>query len=139
MTAPTHTPSLGSAYALKCRECGATTDLDASYACMECFGPLEVAYAPATVTREQIEAGPASMWRYEALLPVAPGPYEQRHQEQKRSIVRMEFKSFLAALMRLPAQIVRSGRRIVYRLMSWNPWTGCLLRLAEALHRPLRC
>jgi len=73
------------------------------------------------------------------LLPVTPGPYEQRHQEQKRSIVRMEFKSFLAAMMRLPAQIVRSGRRIVYRLMSWNPWTGCLLRLAEALHRPLRC
>ena len=67
------TPSLGAAYALKCRECGATTALDASYACMECFGPLEVAYTPGAVTREQIEAGPASMWRYEALLPVAPG------------------------------------------------------------------
>ena len=66
-------PSLGAAYALKCRECGATTDLDASYACMECFGPLEVAYAPAAVTRAQIEAGPVSMWRYEALLPVTPG------------------------------------------------------------------
>jgi threonine synthase len=72
MTAPT-TPSLGHAYALKCRECGATTELDASYACMECFGPLEVAYHPATVTRAQIEAGPLSMWRYEALLPVVPG------------------------------------------------------------------
>ncbi len=48
MTAPTAAPapSLGSAFALKCRECGATTDLDASYACMECFGPLEVAYGP---------------------------------------------------------------------------------------------
>ncbi len=66
-------PSLGAAYALKCRECGATTDLDASYACMECFGPLEVAYTPRTITREQIEAGPGSMWRYEALLPVEPG------------------------------------------------------------------
>jgi threonine synthase len=69
----TPAPSLGAAYALKCRECGATTDLDASYACIECFGPLEVAYAPSTVTREQIEAGPISMWRYEALLPVVPG------------------------------------------------------------------
>jgi threonine synthase len=73
MTAQLDTPSLGSAYALKCRECGATTDLDASYACMECFGPLEVAYHPSAVTREQIEAGPVSMWRYEALLPVLPG------------------------------------------------------------------
>ena len=69
----TPAPSLGAAYALKCRECGATTDLDASYACMECFGPLEVAYAQPTVTRADIEAGPVSMWRYEALLPVVPG------------------------------------------------------------------
>ncbi len=69
----TPAPSLGAAYALRCRECGATTDLDASYACMECFGPLEVAYAQPAVTRADIEAGPVSMWRYEALLPVVPG------------------------------------------------------------------
>ncbi len=74
----TPTPSLGAAYALRCRECGATSDLDASYACMECFGPLEVAYVPSTVTREQIEAGPGSMWRYEALLPVEPGAAGRR-------------------------------------------------------------
>lgn len=73
MTVTAVRPSLGSAYALACRECGATTDLDASYACLECFGPLEVAYEPTRITREDIEAGPASMWRYEALLPVEPG------------------------------------------------------------------
>ena len=74
MTAQTDTSAaLGAAYALKCRECGALSALDASYACMECFGPLEVAYQPGIVTREQIEAGPVSMWRYEALLPVVPG------------------------------------------------------------------
>lgn len=67
------TPSLGAAYALRCRECGATSQLDASYACMECFGPLEVAYQPTNLTRAQIESGPVSMWRYEALLPVTPG------------------------------------------------------------------
>ena len=73
------------------------------------------------------------------LLPAAPGPWADRHQEQKRSLVTMEFKRFLAGMMRVPAQIVRTGRRIIYRLMGWNPWTGCLLRLAEAMHRPLRC
>lgn len=73
MTAQISTPALGAAYALKCRECGATSELDASYACVECFGPLETAYAPTTVTRAEIEAGPNSMWRYEALLPVVPG------------------------------------------------------------------
>ena len=64
---------LGAAQSLKCRECGTRTPLDASYACIECFGPLEVDYDLAVVTREQVEAGPPSMWRYEALLPVAPG------------------------------------------------------------------
>jgi threonine synthase len=37
---------------------------------MECFGPLEVGYEFPTVTREQIEAGPRSIWRYAPLLPV---------------------------------------------------------------------
>jgi threonine synthase len=37
---------------------------------MECFGPLEVGYAYPRITRAQIEAGPKSIWRYQALLPV---------------------------------------------------------------------
>ena len=73
------------------------------------------------------------------LLPVAPGRYEGRHREQKRKLVRMEFKGFLNALMRLPCQIVRTGRRIVYRLLAWNPWAGTLIRLSEAMRLPLRC
>ena len=73
------------------------------------------------------------------LLPVAPGPWEARHQEQKRAIVRMEFKRFTNTLLHLPCQIIRTGRRIIYRLMSWNPWTGCLLRLAQAMRHPMRC
>jgi len=73
------------------------------------------------------------------LLPVQPGRYQARHQQQKQSLVRMEFKGFLNAMMRLPCQIVQTGRRILYRLMSWNPWTSALMRLAEAMRRPLRC
>jgi hypothetical protein len=73
------------------------------------------------------------------LLPVTPGAPAARHAEQKKSIVKMEFATFVNGLMRLPCQIVKSGRRIVYRLMSWNPWLSPLLRLSERLHRPLRC
>jgi threonine synthase len=64
--------AFGPAVALSCRECGSRYDLGAAYSCVECFGPLEVAYDFGTVTREQIEAGPASIWRYQPLLPVAP-------------------------------------------------------------------
>src|SRR5690606_20094851 len=60
----------GPAAALSCRECGARYDLGPIFACVECFGPLEVAYEFGAVTREQIAAGPANVWRYRALLPV---------------------------------------------------------------------
>jgi threonine synthase len=62
--------AFGNATHLICRECGATTALGPFYACTECFGPLEVGYEFPTITRERIEAGPRSIWRYAPLLPV---------------------------------------------------------------------
>jgi threonine synthase len=61
---------LGPARALSCRECGYEVQLAAEFACPECFGPLEVAYDFTGVTRERIESGPKSIWRYASLLPV---------------------------------------------------------------------
>ncbi len=61
----------GPAQALVCRECAATYDLGSTYACIDCFGPLEVKYDFGNVTRESIESGPQSLWRYSALLPVS--------------------------------------------------------------------
>lgn len=81
MTVLAHPPvsaSLGGARSLTCRECGVEYPLDASFACFECFGPLEVAYDPVAITRGQIAAGPRSIWRYQALLPVDPGAGERR-------------------------------------------------------------
>jgi threonine synthase len=62
--------AFGNATHLVCRACGEKTALGPFYACMECFGPLEVGYQFPTITREQIEAGPKSIWRYAPLLPV---------------------------------------------------------------------
>jgi len=61
--------------ALKCKECGAEYELKASHVCEFCFGPLEVTYdynaLRRKVTRESIQAGPHSIWRYRPFLPVA--------------------------------------------------------------------
>ena len=65
------------------------------------------------------------------------GRWGQKYRAQKQSLLRMEFKKFLNHLMRLPCQIVRTGRRIVYRLLSWNPWLEVLLRGVEVLRRPI--
>ncbi|GGF53302.1 threonine synthase [Marmoricola endophyticus] len=62
--------AFGNATGLSCRECGAVQPLGPSYACPECFGPLEVAYSFPALTRDEIEAGPNNIWRYKALLPV---------------------------------------------------------------------
>ena len=59
---------------LRCRECGRAYPAEALHVCDYCFGPLEVSYdyerVRATITRERIEAGPRSIWRYADLLPV---------------------------------------------------------------------
>ena len=62
--------AFGNATHLVCRACGAHSPLGPFYACLECFGPLEVGYEFPTITRAEIEAGPKSIWRYAPLLPV---------------------------------------------------------------------
>jgi hypothetical protein len=74
-----------------------------------------------------------------ALLLPAKGRWKQKYRQQKQQVQRMEFKRFVNSFIRLPCQIVRSGRRIVYRLLSWNPWMEVLLRGVDALQSPLRC
>jgi threonine synthase len=60
---------------LRCRVCETEYPLDGIGICKECFGPLDLVYdrerQRREVTRESIEAGPLSIWRYEQLLPVA--------------------------------------------------------------------
>ena len=55
------------------------------------------------------------------------------HREQKRALLGMEFKRFVNTLMLMPCQIVRAGRRLIYRLLSWNEWQGVFLRVVHAL------
>ena len=55
------------------------------------------------------------------------------HREQKRGLLRMEFKRFVATIIQMPCQIVRGGHRLVYRLLSWNEWQGVFLRIVASL------
>jgi len=67
------------------------------------------------------------------------GRWAAKYKSEKQSVLKMEFKKFLNAFMRIPCQILRTGRRIVYRLLAWNPWQHVFLRGVDALSRPLRC
>jgi threonine synthase len=62
---------------LRCRECGRDYEIAPIFTCEWCFGPLEVTYdydaITASISRESIANGPASIWRYSDLLPVERG------------------------------------------------------------------
>ncbi len=59
---------------LRCRECGRDYPLEPIHVCEFCFGPLEVVYdydqIKSNVSRDKIQKGPPSLWRYLDLLPV---------------------------------------------------------------------
>ena len=61
---------------LRCRICESDYPALANGICVRCFGPLEPVYdwdeLASVVTRERIEAGPNSLWRYADLLPASP-------------------------------------------------------------------
>ena len=67
------------------------------------------------------------------------GPARETRRQQKRDVVRMEFKRFVNAIVRLPCQIIRSGRRIVYRLLSYSPWQQPLLAGVAAWRTRAQC
>jgi hypothetical protein len=72
------------------------------------------------------------------LVPVAPR-HRTRHESERRTLLRMEFASYREAFLRMPCQLVRTGRQLIYRFLSWNPWQGVLLRLVERLHACRLC
>jgi hypothetical protein len=61
------------------------------------------------------------------------GRWAEKHRQEKQRVLKMEFRTFVNYLMKIPCQIVRSGGRLVYRLLSWNPWLGVFRRLANEL------
>jgi hypothetical protein len=68
-------------------------------------------------------------------LPDLPGRWREKQRAEKRWVLKLEFRTFLNAFVLLPCQIVKTGRKVVYRLLSWNPHLYIFFRL---IHR-LRC
>lgn len=65
--------------------------------------------------------------------PENPGRWAERHRHQKETLLRMEFKTFVNAFLRLPCQIIQAGGRLIYRILSWNPWLPVFFRTCAQL------
>jgi hypothetical protein len=74
-----------------------------------------------------------------ALRLPATGRWAARYVVENATVLRMEFKAFLHAFMLIPVQVVRTSRRLVFRLLAWNPWQAVFLRGFDQWRQPLRC
>jgi len=55
------------------------------------------------------------------------GRWQEKHRQEKTAVLWMEFKRFVNALVRVPCQLLKTGRRLVYRPLAWNPWNAVFL------------
>jgi hypothetical protein len=67
------------------------------------------------------------------------GRWATRYAAEKAAVLRMEFKRFLHAFVLIPVQVVRTSRRLVFRLLAWNSWQAVLLRAVDHWRAPLHC
>ena len=67
------------------------------------------------------------------LLPITPR-HRESHERARTSWLRMEFKTFVNEVLKVPCQIVRQGRRLIHRVLHWNPQLPTFFRLAVALN-----
>jgi hypothetical protein len=66
------------------------------------------------------------------LLPVTPR-WAERHIEQRRRLLTMDFRTFLTAFIAIPCQIITTGRQVRWRILTYNPWLAAFFRLTDTL------
>lgn len=80
-----------------------------------------------------------SLKAWAALMIPVHGRWKEKHESEKKTLLRMDFATFRNAMIAIPAQIIRTAGKIVYRLLAWNPWQSVFFRLVEQLSKPMRC
>lgn len=59
--------------------------------------------------------------------------WRDKHEKERSVVLRMEFRSFCDAFVQIPAQILTTGRQLVFRLLAWNRWLMTLFRFLDAV------
>jgi hypothetical protein len=78
-------------------------------------------------------------WSALSIKPTGTAVSKQEQTRAKAKLLAMDFTTFRDRVLMVPAQIIRGGRRLVYRLLSYRPSVDMLLLIADNVARPLRC
>lgn len=65
-------------------------------------------------------------------LPLDPR-WADKHRAERHAWLRMEFRTFVNSVINIPAQVLRTGRQVVLRILGWRPQLPILFRLFDAL------
>lgn len=71
--------------------------------------------------------------RWMALALPARGRWRAKHESENADVLKMRFRTFVHRFMQIPAQIVMTGRRLVVRLLDWNPWRHVFFRAVDGV------
>jgi hypothetical protein len=67
------------------------------------------------------------------LLPETPGRWQEQYRADKQWLLGLEFKAFLNAMVAIPCQLIRQARRLVFRVLAYNPHLPIFFRLVDVL------
>jgi hypothetical protein len=70
-------------------------------------------------------------------LSLAVDGRKRGEKRRKDKLLKMEFATFLQAIIMIPVQVLTSGRQTIVRFLNVNDWTATFFRLVETL-RPTR-
>ena len=71
--------------------------------------------------------------RWIGLVLPESGRWKEKHADEKHTVIKMRFRTFVQAMMAIPAQVLRSGRRLIVRMLDWNPWRHVFLRAVDSV------
>ena len=76
-------------------------------------------------------------WLALSLKESGPPKAKAKRRAEKHRLLRMDFSTFRQTLIMVPTQIIRSARRLIYRLLAWSPSLETLFRLHDCVSQPL--
>jgi len=68
-----------------------------------------------------------------ALAIPVDGRWKAKHSGERERILRMEFKTFVNGMIRIPCQVIRKARKRIVRVLSWNEFLPSFFRLSKVL------
>ncbi len=121
------------------RRCNQENTISQLKACGALSAPLESLDGNGAYMLFASLAWTLKLWSGMLIRVKGNGPQQRVRREARNRVIRMEFRTYLDALMLLPAQVIRRARQRVFRLLTYRPSVDLLMMLHDHISLPLRC